>query len=209
MKLFLASRIHTPQSISELEKYVGGFKGKKISYIPTASNGENQWESWKHKEDGTWKYANTLGADVKAVLLEDFRDKSVVKELEGSDIVWFAGGMAGYLAYWMRRCSLDIYLPKILEKDGVYVGSSAGAMVTGTTLQLSNLESVDGERGAEYIKPMNFVNFDILPHFDDDNLSEIKNRYKKGKLYLLKDGEEIIVEDGKITLVGEERIIEK
>lgn len=36
---------------------------------------------------------------------------------------------------------------------------------------------------------------------------KIKENYKGDKLYLLKNGEEIIVEDDKITVVGEERII--
>lgn len=207
-RFFLASRIHNDDTINKLREYVGGFEGKKIAYIPTASNGENDWEYWKVKEDGTWKFSHTLGAKVESVVLEDYRDESVTQKLEESDILWFAGGMAGYLAYWMRRCSLDIHLPKILEKGAIYVGSSAGAMVTGKSLQLSGLREVDGERGSEDIKPMNFVDFDILPHYDEKYLPEIKKRYKKGKLYLLKDGEEIIVEDGKITLVGEERIIE-
>ncbi len=209
MKLFLASRIHTPESITKLKEYVGRFEGRKIAYIPTASNGENDWEYWKIKRDGTWRYVNTLGAKVKAVVLENYRDKSVVKELKDQDIIWFAGGMAGYLAYWMRRCSLDIYLPQILKETGVYVGSSAGAMVAGKSLQLNSLRHVDGELGAETIKPMNFVSFDILPHYEEEYLPEIKRRYKCGKLYLLKDGEEIIVEDDKITVVGEERIILK
>jgi hypothetical protein len=38
-------------------------------------------------------------------------------------------------------------------------------------------------------------------------LEEIKKNYKGNALYLLKNGEEIIVEDDKVTVIGEERII--
>lgn len=209
MRLFLASRVHFPSTIKELDDYVGGLKGKKIAYIPTASNGEDGWEFWKTKIGGTWEFVNTLGASVEVVVLEDYRDGAVINQLKEKDIVWFAGGMAGYLAYWMRRCSLDTLLPKVLSDKILYVGSSAGAMVAGQSLQISGLKMVDGERGSEGIKPMGFVNFDILPHYEEKYLSAIKENYKNGKLYLLKDGEEIIVEGDKIKLVGEERIINK
>jgi dipeptidase E len=159
------------------------------------------------KEDGTWKLVNTLGANVKAIELEDFKNESVIDELTDKDIIWFAGGTPGYLMYWIYRCKLDLHIRELLNNGTVYVGSSAGSMVAGKTLDVSSWGFVDGERGAEWIKPMNLVDFDIFPHFKDELLSKIKENYKGDKLYLLKDGEEIIVEDGKIQMIGEERII--
>ena len=161
MKLFLASRIKEPASIEKLTNYINGFNGKKIALIPTASNGEDGWEYYKRKEDGTWNFVHSLDATVQDVVLEDYRDKSVIKDLENKDIIWFMGGMAGYLAYWIRRCKIDIHIKRILDSGVLYVGSSAGAMVAGQTLQISNWLSTDGERGAESIKPMGLVDFDI------------------------------------------------
>jgi len=207
MKLFLASRASNPKTLEELSKVIGGFKDKKIAYIPTASNGENDWGYWKVKEDGTWKLINTLGAKVKAVELENYKNDSVIKELENQDIIWFSGGMPGYLMYWIRRCKLDLHIKEVLNKGALYVGSSAGSMVAGKTLDVSTWGFVDSERGAEEIKPMNLVDFDIYPHFEDQLLPKIKENYKGKKLYLLKDGEEIIVEDGKVTIIGEERVV--
>lgn len=209
MRFFLASRTHNPETIEQLRQYIGGFAGKKIAYIPTAANGEDGWESWKTKEDGSWKFINTLGADVRTVVLEEYRNESVIEELEGKDIIWFAGGAPGYLMYWIRRCGLDIHIKRLLKKGALYFGASAGAMVAGKTLQVSAWRFVDGERGAKEIGPMNLVDFDIFPHFQDEYLPEIREKYKGEKLYLLKDGEEIIVEDGKITVIGEERIVSK
>ncbi len=207
MKLFLASRIKDPLSIKKLEEYLGGFTNKKIALIPTASNAENGWQSWKRKNDGTWQFVHKLGAKVTDVVLEEYRDESVIKLLEGQDVIWFMGGMAGYLSYWIRRCKIDLNIRKLLKNGTVYVGSSAGAMVAGQTLQISNWLSVDGERGSENIEPMKLVEFDIFPHYKDSYKSKIKGKYKGPKLYLLKDGEEIIVDDNKITVVGKERII--
>lgn len=213
MKLFLASRASNPLTVNKLKEVLGGFEDKKIAYIPTASNGENDWEAWKHKEDGTWKLINTFGAKVKPVVLENFRNESVIKELSGQDVIWFAGGMAGYLMYWIRRCKIDLHIKNLLKDGSLYFGTSAGAMVAGQSLQISNWEDIDGERGAEAIEPMKLVDFDIFPHYEDRYFEKIKRRYKGPKIYLLKDGEEIIVEDAsstgnaKITVIGEERVI--
>jgi len=207
MRLFLASRFSSPETIKKLDEYVGGLKDKKIAYIPTASNGENGWGTWETKEDGSWKLINTLCDDVKPFVLENYGNETLLEELKGKDIIWFAGGMPGYLMYWIRRCKLDLHIRKLLDNGALYFGSSAGSMVAGKTLDVSGWGFVDGERGAEDIKPMNLVDFDIFPHYEDQYFDQIKEKYKGEKLYLLKDGEEIIVEDGKVTLVGEERII--
>lgn len=207
MRFFLASRVHNEFSLKKLQEVIGGFAGKKIAYIPTAANGEDGWESWKTKKGGTWELVNNLYANVKTVVLENYGNNSVIKELMGNDIVWFAGGMAGYLLYWIQRCKIDLNVDKILSGQTLYVGSSAGAMVAGQTIQISNWLDVDGERGSENFKPMGLVDFDIFPHFKDEYLAEIKKKYTGPKIYLLKDGEEIIVEDDKVEVIGEQRII--
>lgn len=207
MKLFLASRFGNINTQEKLGEYIGGFEGKKIAYIPTADNGEDGWEYWKSKIDGSWKRVNTLGAEVMPVVLENYRNDSVIKDLENKDIIWFAGGAPGYLMYWIKRCKIDLHLKRLLEEGALYFGGSAGAMVAGLSIQAAAWDWVDGERGAEDIKPMGLINFDIFPHYDDKYFEMIKQSYKGSKLYLLKDGEEIIVENDKLTVIGEERII--
>ena len=79
MKLFLASEAKNPATIQKLEKYIGGFKGKSIAYIPTAANGE-KWASWK--EGGSWNLIQTLGAKISLVQLEDYGSKTVINDLK-------------------------------------------------------------------------------------------------------------------------------
>ena len=204
MNLFLASEAKNPATIKKLDEYVDGLSGKKIAYIPTAANGEG-WGSWK--EGGSWGLVNTLKAEITLLQLEDFSHEEVKEKLQNRDIVWVAGGLCGYLMYWMRRRRLDEYLPEILEKGTLYVGSSAGSMVTGHTLDISEWYGTDQEFGAHFIPGLGLVDFDIYPHFEEGQLGEIRKNYKGNKLYLLKNGEEIIFEDGKVTVIGEERIL--
>ncbi len=205
MKLFLASEAKHPDTISKLDQFVGGLKGKKIAYIPTANNGENPYDEWR-TDSSTWNYINTVGAEVTPVVLEEYRNNSVIELLKNKDIVWFAGGACGYLMYWVRRCEIDKNIDEIL-KDCVYVGSSAGSMVTYKDLSIADWYIGESEPGASLIPGFGLVDFEIYPHYEDHLYDQIKTLYKGKKLYLLKNGEEIIVEDNKITIVGKERII--
>lgn len=207
MKLFLATEAKHPKSIEKLRTFIGGFEGKSIAYIPTAANGENPYGEWE-TDSATWKLVNTLGANVTSVVLEEYKNASVIDQLKGKDIIWFAGGACGYLMYWIRRCELDNHLPELLKSGSVYVGSSAGSMVTAPTLTVTEWYLGESEAGASLFPGLNFIDFEIYPHFEDEMLPEIKEHWNGKKLCLLKNGEAIYVVDGKIAILGEERFLE-
>jgi len=206
MKLFLASRVVHPDSLKKLDEFVGGLTGKSVAYIPTAANGEG-YGSWKDGE--SWEIVQTLGMNITLVELEDFRNSSVIDQLKDKDIIWVAGGECGYLMYWIRRCEVDTHLRSLLSEKTVYVGSSAGSMVTAPTLQVTEWFQGDIETGASVIPGLGLVDFDFCPHFQNDQMDYINSHYHGKKLYAVKDGEEIIVEDNVISVIGEERRIGK
>jgi len=212
VKLFLASTIKHPNSLKDLEKFVDGFKDKKIAYIPTASNGEDGYGVWK--DGGSWKAVNTLGAAVTLVILEEHRTEEVLKSLQEADILWFAGGFWGYLMYWIRRHDLERVIPKLLKEGKTYVGSSAGANVASKSLDLAEwfkygLEENNEEKGGSLFRGLGLVDFDLYPHYEDGLYDYVKKNYKGEKMYLLKEGESIEVDNDKIKVNGEERVLEK
>jgi len=207
MKLFLASYATHPQSLEQIKESVGGsWQGKTIVYIPTAKNGE-EFGSWKKSD--SFIRLQKLGATIKPIELEQYVHKSISSEFKNADIVWFGGGQTGYLLYWIRRVSLDTYLPEVLEKGALYVGSSAGSMVCSKTQFASELYIGEPERGASLLPGLGYIDFEIYPHFTDDLKPELERLWKKGKLYLIKDGEAIVKDKDKVTVLGKERIIEK
>jgi len=206
-RMFLASEAKDLESWSKLEEFIDGFKGKRIAYIPTAANGEEPYGMWTNGD--TWKLVNQSGASVKAVVLEEYKNSSVLKEFENIDVIWFAGGMPGYLLYWIRRVELDKKLPEILEKETFYVGSSAGSMIVSKTQYLSEIYIGEQEIGASIFPGLGLIDFEIYPHYEDELLPKIKRLWKKeyGGLYLLKNGEAITVVGDKIEVLGEKRVI--
>lgn len=205
MKLFLASEAKHPETIRRLRKYVGGFPGKTIAYIPTAANGEEVYGKWREGE--SWNLVKTLGAKVEPVILEELESREAVKRLRGKDIIWMAGGSCSYLMYWLRRRELVGKLREYIDKGSLYVGSSAGSMVTGKTLEVAEWYLGYPETGASLFPGLNWVDFDFYPHFEEEMLAEIKKNYKGKKMYLVKNGEEIVVENGKVRVVGKVRVI--
>jgi peptidase E len=205
MKLFLAAEAGDPATIEKLQQYTGGLKNKSIAYIPTASNGENEFGGWK-KNSETYKVLQTLCDRLTPVQLEDYKSSTVIKELMNKDILWFSGGFGGYLMYWVRQCEVDKAIPELLEKS-IYVGSSAGSWITAKDLNVAEWFIGAPEPGAKFIPGLGLVEFDIYPHYEESFSPEIKCLYKGKNMYLLKNGEEILVEDGKISVQGEERII--
>jgi len=205
-RLFLASEAGESETIKKLDSFVGGIKGKSIAYIPTANNGENPYGQWK-TESATWKLINTLGSKVETVVLEEYKNSSVVDHLKGKDIIWFAGGACGYLMYWVRRCEIDKHIDELLESGSVYVGSSAGSMVCAKTLNIAEVFVGEEEKGAGVIPGLGLIDFDLYPHYEDLLLPKIKKVWEGGDLYLVKNGEVVTVEDGKITVLGEKRVL--
>lgn len=206
-RLFLASEAKNPASIRILKKFVGGsFKNKKIAYVPTAANGE-YYGAWKGGE--SIKVAMSLGADLEIVQLEDFCIRDVIKPIRQADILWMAGGVAGYLLYWIRRVELDKHLNDILENGTTYVGSSAGSMVCAKNQYSTEWYIGELEPGASLLPGLGLIDFEIYPHYEDKLLPKIKKLWKGDELYLLKDGEVITVVGGKVNVLGKKRILRK
>lgn len=210
MKLFLASEAKNPLNFKKLTDFVGGFNGKNLAYIPTAANGESLYGSWK-KESSTWLLVQTLGAKVIPVVLEEQTTEEVMERLEKADVIWVAGGATGYLMYWLRRHGLDKTLPNFLAKNKVYIGSSAGSMVASQSLSVCEWYLGEVETGASFIPGLGLVDFEIYPHFQTDQFEQVKQLRQKNQtgmsLYLLKDGEAVLVDGYKIEVFGEERKI--
>lgn len=206
MKLFLASEAKHPDIKDAMQSFVGGFEGKSIAYIPTALNGIETFGLWK-ETSSTWKYIQTLSAGVTPVVLEEYRDKSVVESLKHKDIIWIAGGSCSYLMYWMLRCELDHYLPELLNAGSIYVGSSASSMIAAPTLALAEWYIGETEAHADDMKGLNLVDFDIYPHYEDALLPQIKSHTRNIPMYLLKNGEAITLVEGVVSVIGEKRLL--
>ena len=71
---------------------------------------------------------------------------------------------------------------------------------------LSEFFPGEDEKGASLIPGLGYLNFEIFPHYKEEYLDLVKD-WPHGQLYLLKNGEVITLVDGKVTVLGETRIV--
>ena len=194
MKVFLASTIKHPDSEAVLKEFVPGLQKMKAAYIPTAAHAEEGFDVWE--SGGSWKVAQTLCDDITVVKLEDYRNETVLEELQKYDVIWFAGGFCGYLMYWILQCRIG----KGLFKDKVYIGISAGASVSGTSLSYIDIyKDGNSEPAAAFLPGLGILDKEFYPHYEKSQHQRIANDYKGDGIYLVPDGEQILIEDGQIS----------
>ena len=112
---------------------------------------------------------------------------------------------------WLNKTGLTKTLSELL-KDKVYVGASAGSMVTNSDLNLKLSQEIYEEDGleTEEMKGLNFVDFYFLPHLNSEWLKKMKKenieKVAEGinrPIYALDDNSALKVVDNKIEVISE------
>lgn len=211
MKLLLTSGGITNKSIADALFDLVGKKPEETSlvFIPTASNLEKGDKTWLINDLVNLKKQNFKSidiADIAAVEKNIWQPK-----LEEADILFFEGGDPCYLMEWINKSGLVNLLPGLL-KTKVYVGLSAGSMVTNKNLALKVsqiLYEEDLDR-TEEMSFLNLVDFYLLPHLNSDDYKKLKEDFTREtvknmseKIYVLDDNSALKYIDGKVEVVSE------
>jgi len=186
------------------------FEESSIAFIPTAANvqiGDKRWVI-KHLVN-----FNDLGfksidiVDISAVTKEQWEPR-----LSSADVLYFGGGNTYHLMHWVKKSGLKKALPEYL-KSKVYVGSSAGSIIAGKSIFLTQAKKLYYEdiKGYPEEKFLELVNFSIRPHFNNKphfpqvNAKTIGEFAKKlpETIYALDDESAIKVVDDRIEIISE------
>ena len=105
-------------------------------------------------------------------------------------------------------------MSKLLETK-VYVGVSAGSMITNPTLLLELSKKLYGEdlEREEEMSGLKLVDFYIVPHlnsifFTNVVKKNIKSLGIKDKIYALDDNSAVIVDGEKVEVISEGKVLE-
>lgn len=211
MKLLLTSSGNTNKSIEKalLELLGKPFKEANLTFIPTSANIE--------KGDKTWLVNDMNNFRVLGFAVLDVVDISAVpKEIwlpsfETADILVFGGGNVVYLLEWIKKSGLKDYLPKFL-KTKVYVGISAGSMVTAKNISLSRSGILYYEQTGKLknTRGLGFVDFEIRPHLNSPWFPKVRLEYLEklatetsNTFYAIDDNTAIKVVDNNVTVISE------
>ncbi len=211
MKLLLTSSGITNQTIAKALFDLVGKKPEETTlvFIPTASNVEVGHKGWVIDDLISLKKLNFKEieiADISALPMEVWEPR-----LEHADILYFEGGNTYHLMEWINKSGLSDLLPKLL-KTKVWVGVSAGSMVTNPTLDLKMSQQVyeeDLEKTSD-MPALHFVDFYFLPHLNSqyfkkltiENIEKITEGFGK-KVCAVDDEGALKVVDGVVEIVSE------
>jgi dipeptidase E len=205
MKLILGS------DLTFLLKYGYGLTGipkdqMKIGYVTTASKGNSEKgklfaEKIKNiiKENNYFFEEIDIKGKSKDELRNFFKDKNVIH---------IEGGNTFYLLKAIRETGFDEILKELLNEGKIYVGTSAGASIIGPTIEFSSY--LPENTSEEELKGLNLVPFILKAHYGDEKEKTYREKIKtlKYPLRILRDGQGILVEDGKYTFVGDGEEVE-
>jgi dipeptidase E len=216
MKLLLTSAGITNKSIERaLSDLVGkNFEDTSIVFIPTASNVEKGDKGWLIDNLVRLRRLNFKQidiADISAVPENIWRPK-----LEEADVLFFEGGNTYHLMDWINRSGLKKLLPDLL-RNKVYVGVSAGSMVTNPDLSLKLSQILyDEDLDKTYdVSGLGYVSFYFLPHLNSKYFIHLKKKNIEeaivgmtDKIYAMDDNCALKVVDGKIEIISEGEYLE-
>lgn len=216
MKLLLTSGGLTNKSIaSALFELVGKkLEDTTLCFIPTAATievGDKGWFIDDLKNIQKQNFRQVDIADISALPENIWKQK-----LEETDVIYFNGGITSYLMNWVAKSGLQNILPELLMSK-VYVGSSAGSVITNKNLQLKISQLIYSEDldQTEEIPGLNYVDFYFLPHLNsphfpkmnEDDLRKVTEGMKE-KMYAMDDDGALKIIDGKIEIISEGKYLE-
>ena len=211
MKLLLTSNGFVNDSISKALLELAGkpLNELKLAFIPTAAN--------VVKEDKSWLINDLINCKNLSFSFIDIVDISAVPRdvweprLNDADVLLFGGGNTFHLMYWIKKSGLGDILPKMLTNK-VYVGISAGSMVTAPKLSTSTSVRLYSLEIGEYKdeKGLGFVNFHIRPHFNSPHFPKLRKELLeemadelKEPMYAIDDQTAIKVKDSDVEVISE------
>ncbi len=211
MKLLLTSNgLCNKTIVNTLADLLGKpFEKSSIAFIPTAANvvpGDKNWVINDLANCRKAGFAIVDIVDIAALSKDEWQPR-----LEAADVLLFGGGNTFYLMHCIEKSGLDKLLPEYL-KTKVYVGISAGSMVTGKYIRLSDSKKLyyPDIKGYQDDAGLNLVDFSFRPHFNSpifpnvnkEVLEKITKSFPE-TVYALDDESAIKIDGQKFDIVTE------
>ncbi|OGK11309.1 hypothetical protein A2954_01980 [Candidatus Roizmanbacteria bacterium RIFCSPLOWO2_01_FULL_37_12] len=211
MKLFLTSSGVTNKTLEKslLNLLNKPFSKCSLTFIPTAANVEKGDKSWLINDLNNFRILNFKSIDI--VDISAVSKDRWLSSLKVANIIVVGGGNTKYLLDWIRKSKLANHIPELI-KNKVYVGISAGSMVTAKTVSLSRSNILHFEKTGKFDswKGLGFVDFEIRPHLNSDYFPNVRIPYltelaknNPATFYAIDDNTAVQVVDGKVSIITE------
>lgn len=177
MKRIILFSTPTPGNLDKILSLVfpKEIERKVFAYMPSdgancAKEYRDEWNGYAEKHDAEFRY------------IDNSKENAVdeINKLLGANILIITGGNTFKLLNNLRKSGLDKALKVFTSKNEfVLAGFSAGALVLTPTIEVCCLPNYDkNEVGLYDLSGLNIVNFEVFPHYSEQEHRDSLNEYK-------------------------------
>jgi dipeptidase E len=173
-----------------------------IGFIPSAGDPE------RHYFNDRKSFYNGLGADLSVYFeLDEEWQPERLNTLLNCDAIHLSGGNTYYFLTLLRKRNMIPVLTRYVAKGGVLIGVSAGSILMTPDITTSSICGDDMIPGETDFSGLRLVDFAFVPHYGSKPgmLEDIKKyaRKRKQAVYAARDTGAIMVENDKISCIGD------
>ena len=193
--LLVSSGFSSPV-IREKVAVIASDRNYKKAHIITTARPEKENAPWNKV---TKEQLEEMGMHVSFV---DFdRDETLAEDV---DLIYVCGGNTFHVLHSIRNASTSIQkqIVAMCNRSGLYIGSSAGAVLVSPTIASAGEIHPDKNKdGVTDLTGLHFIDQHIVPHYDvslDGEIAAFRKKYNlhDDEIIVLRDGEGLYVNNG-------------
>lgn len=157
----------------------------KVLYITSAADGEpGDNKDWMDKE-----YKTILDLGINENNITEYKIGNEIN-VDNYDIIYMMGGNTIFLLDVIRRYKFGEVIKDFINKGKIYIGSSAGSQIIGSTIELCSIYETNNVNMTDFTA-LGIVDKEVVPHANKKE--ELIKDLNKEDFILLYDGDGIII----------------
>lgn len=176
----------------------------RLVHIPTASLVE-QDQAYMHRDREALPAAgfHVTEFDIAGKSQDEVRDA-----LKDADVIYVQGGNTFHLLKCIRASGADVVFQEAIERGALYIGVSAGSIVTGPSIEIASwdLPSISGDANFDNMTDftgMSLVPFVVAVHAHPEDIPALRERKLTYPIRVLTDVQALLITDNGVTFLGE------
>jgi len=176
------------------KKFFDNLPHKSVAIVTTAAEGK---ENNKYSKLAESQFKE-LGFNVV-----DFIDLESNPKVDFSkyNVIYVCGGNTFKLLKYAREANFKDTIVNLLNRGGIYIGVSAGAIILSPTIQIAaSIDPDPNEVGLTNLEGFGLIDFEVLPHYTPSLDEELANYQKMttNEIVKITDSQAIIItEEGR------------
>lgn len=176
-----------------------------VAFIPTAADPYSD-QAFVEKDRQAFR---DMGFSLTNIDLKNYTEDTLRTTLVPFDVICVAGGNTYYLLDKVRKSGFDTVAQEMIDRGVVYVGSSAGSVLAGPTIDIARrFDPPEIVPELTDYSGLNLVDFLILPHFGKEKYLDrmqqaLEEWQNKGYAVQTLSDNQVVIVDGDTTTVVE------